>query len=234
MTSDHWWRIRCVVDRLVGAVALVVLSPLVVVLAMMIRHRDGGPAFVRVARVGKDLEQFDMWKLRTMRADLPDGRASGSALTAHRDDRVTPLGVKIRAKHLDEIPQLVNVVRGEMTLLGPRPEAPDYVDPEDPRWQRLGKIPPGVAGPTQLMVSDWERHLIAEDPDNGAYVEKVLPVKLTIDEWYLDTASPSRDAEVATALLKRYLPGSQATRMRRRIRTELPEVAETIAGAPVR
>jgi lipopolysaccharide/colanic/teichoic acid biosynthesis glycosyltransferase len=110
-----------------------------------------------------------------------------------------------------------------MLLLGPRPETPEYVDADDVRWRMLEQVPPGIAGPTQLVVSDWERRLIAADPDGSAYCDVVLPVKLAIDQWYVDTMSFRRDLDVAIALAKRFLPGSQASRMRRRVVSEVPE-----------
>ena len=218
-----WVRLRFVLDRVVAAVGVVVLAPVVGVFAVMVKRHDGGPAFVRVERVGRDFEPFMMWKLRSMRADRPDGRASGTALTAENDERITPIGRRLRSYHLDEIPQLVNVARGEMLLLGPRPETPEYVDADDVRWRMLLRVPPGIAGPTQLVVSDWERRLIAADPEGSVYRDVVLPVKLAIDQWYVETMSFSRDLEVAVALAKRFLPGSQASRMRRREVSEVPE-----------
>jgi len=218
----RWLRIRLVLDRVIAACGLLVLWPVLAVIGLLVK-RDGGPAFLLVARMGRNFEPFAMWKVRSMRVVTADGRAGGSALTAKDDDRITPIGRRIRSYHFDEIPQLINVVRGEMLLLGPRPEDPSFVDPECARWQRLLTVPPGIAGPTQLVVSDWEREIIADDPDDGAYEQVVLPVKLAIDEWYVRTCSPWRDLEVGIALLKRFLPGNQPTRMRMRVAREVPE-----------
>ncbi|MDH4076715.1 MAG: sugar transferase [Acidimicrobiia bacterium] len=228
---SSWLRVRVVLDRLVAVVAMLVLAPVVAVLAILVKRHDGGPAFIWVERVGRDFEPFMMLKLRSMRADMPDGRARGPALTAKADERITPVGRRLRSYHLDEIPQLVNVARGDMLLLGPRPEAPEYVDEGEPRWKAVLRVPPGIAGPTQLVVSDWERHLIAADPDGSAYHDVVLPVKLAIDEWYVETMSFARDLEVAVALLKRFLPGNQPTRMRYRVSREVPEAVSI--GEPV-
>jgi lipopolysaccharide/colanic/teichoic acid biosynthesis glycosyltransferase len=211
---------------------MVALGPVVAVLAVLVKRHDGGPAFVRVERVGRDFKPFMMLKLRSMRADLPDGRAAGTALTAQNDERITPIGRRLRSYHLDEIPQLVNVARGEMLLLGPRPEAPEYVDNNDLRWKRLLQVPPGIAGPTQLVVSDWERHLIAADPDGPAYRDVVLPAKLAIDQWYVESMSFTRDLGVAMALLKRLLCGDEATRMRQRVAREVPGAARVGELAP--
>ena len=218
-------------DRVLAVAAVVMLAPVVAVLAVLVKRGDGGPAFIQVERMGEGFRPFGMWKLRTMRAETADGRAAGPALTAEHDDRITAIGRRLRSYHLDEIPQLVNVVKGEMVLLGPRPEAPQYVADDCPLWQKLMTVPPGIAGPTQLVVSEWERHLIADRPENGVYPHTVLPVKLAIDEWYVDSASPARDAEVGVALLKRFLPGSAATRMRMRIQGEVPEAEAPLAFA---
>lgn len=223
---NAWLRCRLVADRFVAAALLAVLSPVIAVLAMVVRRHDGGPAFVRVERMGQGFVPFAMWKLRTMRADAPGGRASGPSLTAQHDARITQVGAWLRAHHLDELPQLVNVARGQMLLLGPRPEAPDYVEHGDPRWQRLMTVPPGIAGPTQLIVSDWERRIIGDAPEGDAYRAIVLPVKLAIDLWYLDRASPRCDAQVAWALVRRFATPGRTTPLRRRIERDVASARE--------
>jgi len=220
-----------VIDRVVAVAAIVVLAPAVVVLAVLVKRHDRGPAFVRVERVGRNFEPFMMWKLRTMRADLPNGRAAGTPLTAEHDDRITPIGRRLRSSHLDELPQLLNVARGEMLLLGPRPETPEFVDHDDERWHAVLRVPSGIAGPTQLVAGDWERHLIADDPAGRAYVEVVLPVKLAIDQWYVERASLVRDLEVVAALATLLLPGHTAARLRRRIAREVPAAVFVVQGS---
>jgi len=219
-----------VVDRVIAVAAMIMLAPVVVVLAALVKCHDRGPAFVRVERVGRNFESFMMWKLRTMRADLPNGRAIGTPLTADNDGRITPIGRRLRSSHLDELPQLLNVARGDMLLLGPRPETPEFVDNDDARWQAVLRVPPGIAGPTQLVAGDWERHLIADDPGGDAYAGVVLPVKLAIDQWYVESASIVGDLEVIAALATLFLPGETAARLRRRIAREVP-AATTIANA---
>lgn len=164
-----------------------------------------------------------MWKLRTMRAEGPDGRASGLPLSGTDDDRITRTGRRLRSYHLDELPQLLNVARGEMALLGPRPETPEFVDQTDERWTRVLSYPPGIAGPTQVIVSTWERELIGTENGGPAYVNTVLPVKLAIDTWYLRRSSPVNDALVAITLLRRFLPGTEAWTLKKRVFAEVPE-----------
>ncbi len=225
-------RIRAVADRLVAAVLLVVLWPAIAVLGVAVRLGDRGPAFVGVPRMGRNGRVFTMWKLRSMRAENPDGRANGVSLTSVDDNRITPIGVRLRAYYLDELPQLWNVVRGEMGLLGARPEAPEFVDLADPRWQSVLQAPPGIAGPTQLMVNEWERHLITACGQGSVYVDKVVPVKLAIDGWYLRSASPRLDALVAITLIRRFMPGTGSHTLKTLIAAQVPEAGQIRFGGP--
>lgn len=222
----RWFRLRLLLDRLLAAVLLLAVLPLVLALAMAVRAHDRGPGLITVPRVGRNGVVFGMWKLRSMRADRGDGRALGVSLTTADDDRITPLGRWMRAWYLDEIPQLINVVRGEMALLGARPEAPEFVDHDDPRWKLLLEAPPGLAGPTQLIVNDWERDLISDAPDGSTYVDVVLPVKLAIDGWYTRSASPKLDALVAITLVRRFIPGTGSYTLKKLVRREVAEAAE--------
>jgi len=210
-------------DRLVAFVLLVLASPLLGVLALAVHLHDGGPALITVPRVGRHGASLRMWKLRSMRPALLDGRAGGSPLTSGDDDRVTPLGRRLRALHLDELPQLWNVVRGEMCLVGPRPEAPELVDLEDQRWRDVLRAPPAMAGPTQLLVGDWELERIATAPAGEAYVKEVLPVKLAIDRWYVREASPGLDAAVLAALIRSLVGAARSRNLHARVRREVPE-----------
>lgn len=214
-------RVRVVVDRLVAAVVLVLCAPLIAALGWLVRRHDGGPALIAVERVGQGGRTFKMWKLRSMRAETSDGRATGVGLTSAGDDRITPIGHRMRATHLDELPQLVNVVRGEMALLGPRPEAPEYVDSDDPGWRAVLAAPPAIAGPTQLAVGDWERDVITAAPDGSAYESEVVPVKVAIDRWYVEEASPGIDAMVVVSLVGHVL-GRPARTLVARVRSRVP------------
>ncbi|RUP35234.1 MAG: sugar transferase [Gordonia sp. (in: high G+C Gram-positive bacteria)] len=224
---SRYLRVRMVLDRLVAAVGLVVLSPVIGVLGWLVHRHDGGPAFITVERVGRHGRSMRMWKLRSMRAESADGRATGVSLTSAGDDRITPIGAKLRAGHLDELPQLFNVVRGEMTLLGPRPEAPEYVDATDDDWRAVLAAPPGIAGPTQLAVGDWERDIITAAPDGSAYERDVVPVKVAIDRWYVEQASPGIDALVVVGLARR-LAGRPVGALLERIRAGVPDAAGSL------
>ncbi len=222
---SRWMQARSTLDRVVAAAALMVVWPFIAVLGLAVRLSDRGPAFVGVPRMGRGGQVFTMWKLRSMRADNADGRANGVSLTSIDDNRITPIGTRLRAYYLDELPQLWNVVRGEMGLLGARPEAPEFVDLTDPRWKAVLQAPPGIAGPTQLMVNEWERHLISACGQGSVYVDQVVPIKLAIDGWYLRSASPRLDALVAITLVRRFMPGTGSHTLKKLINNQVPEAA---------
>ena len=224
---NAYLRARVVADRVVAAVLLTLVSPVIGVVGWMIRRHDGGPALIRVERVGRGGAEIGMWKLRSMRAETEGGQAGGVSLTSAGDDRITPIGRRLRKGHLDELPQLLNVVRGEMALLGPRPEAPEFVDRSDPRWQAVLQAPPGIAGPTQLAVGDWERDVITAAPDGSAYQEVVVPVKLAIDGWYVGAASPRLDVMVVLGVVRRVAGGRPAALVER-VCNAVPQAAAAL------
>ena len=222
--ATRWLRARWHVDRGIAAVLAVLVSPLAAVVWAVVRTVDGAPAVVRLPRVGRDGVEFAMDKFRSMTVQAPSGQAGGAALTVGADPRVTPLGRRLRHYRLDELPQLRNVVRGEMALLGPRPETPVYVDLTDPRWQAVVAARPGIAGPTQVVIHDFEAGLAIHDLKR--YEAEMVPVKLAIDQWYLRHASPRVDLQVLGALVERFVLGRPVTRLHRRLAAALPEVAD--------
>ena len=160
-----------------------------------------------------------------MRADGERGTARGPAITTADDNRVTLLGRHMRRWRLDELPQVFNVVTGQMALLGPRPEAPSYVDMDDPRWQRVLAARPGIVGPTQVLVADWETDVVARSGEPDAYRSVVLPLKLAVDLWYLRNASPRVDVMVCATLLRRFAGSVDHTALFNRVITEVPEAS---------
>lgn len=220
---SNWLRLRRHLDRF-AALAMAVLSlPIVAAMVILVRLEDGKRGLIRVERVGRGGAVFGMWKIRTMSvgADQPDGAAGGAGLTSPNDRRITSIGRKLRAYHLDELPQLWNVVAGQMILLGPRPEAPDFVDLGNPAWEEVLGIPPGIAGPTQLVVGQWEYRSISLG--EAYYREVILPAKLAVDAWYLKRSSPVLDAFVLASLMGRFT-GHAGVRLRRRVLADVPGV----------
>lgn len=229
---SKWLSIRLIADRILGGILAVLTAPIVGVLAVLVRRHDGESPLITVPRVGVNGRIFGMWKIRSMRVDTADGHASGLSLTSTNDQRITPIGARMRSLHLDELPQLYNVARGEMCLLGPRPEAPDFVDLDNPVWQQVLTSPPGIAGPTQLIVGDWERSEIDKDTTGDAYQRVVVPVKLAIDRWYLMNASVRLDLLVVTSLLRHVLPGGESKRLQEVVGSSVPESSGPILSQP--
>jgi lipopolysaccharide/colanic/teichoic acid biosynthesis glycosyltransferase len=206
------------IQRMLAVVLLVVLGPLILVLAMAVRLTSGAPAFHRATRV-RPGGTFTLYKLRSMRVGA---EAAGPGITARGDARITRLGGLLRRAKLDELPQLWNVVRGDMALVGPRPEDPRYVDLADPLHVRVFAALPGITGPTALAYLDEATILAeaaqamagshgraeatAEDLDR-AYREVVLPAKLQMDADYINSRSLAGDLRILGATVT---PGRSA------------------------
>jgi lipopolysaccharide/colanic/teichoic acid biosynthesis glycosyltransferase len=173
--------VRRALDVLVASSVLVVAAPLWGVIAVVVRYTSPGPILYAGRRVGLNGRPFAMYKFRTMRVGAD---RSGPGITGSRDPRVTPVGRLLRATKLDELPQLVNVVQGDMSLVGPRPEAPEYVALYDDRQRRVLTVRPGITGPTQLLYRHEERLLQAADVDHQ-YRTELLPKKLESDLRYV-------------------------------------------------
>jgi lipopolysaccharide/colanic/teichoic acid biosynthesis glycosyltransferase len=192
-------------------------SPLLLLIAAAVRCQDGGPAFFRQERIGRGGRPFRLWKFRTMRA----GR-SGAVITRSGDHRITRVGAVLRAYKLDELPQLWNVLRGDMSLIGPRPEVPCFVDQGNPVWQAVHSVRPGITDLATLVFRDEERILAAfADPERG-YRETVLPAKLALNLQYLERRSALRDLKLLVLTVRySFLPaGFDPERVKRSILAE--------------
>ncbi|MFW5750378.1 MAG: sugar transferase [Planctomycetota bacterium] len=162
-------------DLLVAAAALVFAAPAMLVIAWLIRREDGPPALFRQERIGRHGRSFTILKFRTMRRD-PDPQ--GRQVTIGRDRRVTRIGACLRASRLDELPQLINILRGDMHLVGLRPEVPRYVAGYSPRHRRMLTRRPGLTDPASLAFSD-EAALLARAPDGeDFYLRRLMPAKV--------------------------------------------------------
>jgi lipopolysaccharide/colanic/teichoic acid biosynthesis glycosyltransferase len=227
-----WLRRRSVLDSAAALVLGAVVSPVLAVLVVMVRRHDSGPALIRLERVGRHGRRFQQWKLRTMRSDGDLGRSAGAQITGAEDPRVTELGRSLRKWRLDELPQIINVIVGDMALVGPRPETPSYVDLDDPRWQEVLTARPGIAGPSQVLVADWEADFVAQTKDQDAYGTVLVPLKLAIDSWYLRNASPWIDLLIVIALVQRFFGDPSRTALYARVATDVPAVSLLLAPRP--
>jgi lipopolysaccharide/colanic/teichoic acid biosynthesis glycosyltransferase len=152
---------------------------------------DGRPVFFSQMRVGRYGREFRIWKFRTMRTGV-----CGGAITASGDPRITRLGARLRRLKLDELPQLYNVLRGDMSLVGPRPESPEYVDGEAPIWKAVLLVRPGITDLATLLFRNEEALLASRSDPDGFYRETVLPAKLVLNLQYIRARSLRWDARL--------------------------------------
>jgi lipopolysaccharide/colanic/teichoic acid biosynthesis glycosyltransferase len=180
-----------VLDLVVGSVALVVATPILLAVAIAMRLTgDRGPFLYRARRIGEGARVITVLKVRTM----AEG-SSGTRVTLADDPRVTPLGRLIRRFRIDELPQLINVLRGDLSLVGPRPEDPAYVDLSDPLHRRVFSARPGITGLAQLEFHDEADRLLGADAERR-YREEILPAKLRLDAEYLDRRTTMLDIRI--------------------------------------
>jgi len=175
-------------DVTCAAVGLLFLLPVLAALAVLILRDDGSPVLFSQTRVGRNGKPFRIWKFRTMRAGN-----HGYIITAAGEARITRVGSKLRRLKLDELPQLFNVLKGDMSLVGPRPEVPEYVELETPIWQAVLQARPGVTDLASLLYRDEEKLLSTSGDPNVLYRARVLPAKLTLNLEYLRSRSFPRD-----------------------------------------
>lgn len=188
-------------DRIMAFVGLIVLSPVLLVVWMLIRVKmPDGPAVFTQKRVGKDGKLFTMYKFRSMSA-----HHSGSTVSVAGESRITPLGAKLRRYKLDELPELWNVLIGDMSFVGPRPDVPGYADKLEGDDRRVLQLRPGITGPASLKYRD-EEVLLASQANPQEFNDKVIyPDKVRINLYYLDHYSFLADMKMifATVLGKR-------------------------------
>jgi lipopolysaccharide/colanic/teichoic acid biosynthesis glycosyltransferase len=168
-------------DVVCSAAGLIILSPLLVAIAVAIKLDDGGPIFYRARRVGYRGQIFRLYKFRTMRVDAD---RQGPGITASGDTRITRIGRWLRRTKLDELPQLLNVLLGDMSLVGPRPEDQRYVLLYTPEQRQVLNVRPGITSAASLAYRHEEQLLTGPDWEK-TYREEVMPAKLSIDLDYL-------------------------------------------------
>ena len=174
-------------DVVVALMALALLTPAFLIIMTIIALDSPGPVFYKARRIGQRGRLFRMYKFRTMRLDAD---RLGPALTYKDDPRITRVGRLLRKARIDELPQFLNVLKGDMSIVGPRPEAPEYVQIEQFIWQQVLSVRPGICGLAQLAFAVDEASLLNNratiDQD---YMTQILPAKLRLDLRYIYTQS---------------------------------------------
>jgi lipopolysaccharide/colanic/teichoic acid biosynthesis glycosyltransferase len=173
-------------DLVVALLGLVLLSPLLAIAALLVKLDSNGPIFFRQERMGIRFRPFFIYKFRTMVQDAPQ---MGSLITCGDDPRITRIGRLLRKTKIDELPQLINILKGEMSLVGPRPEIRQYVELFRQDYQEILKVRPGITDIASLKYRD-ESTLLATLPNpSQVYVTELLPDKISLGKEYIRRAS---------------------------------------------
>lgn len=184
--------LKFIFDRLMALIGLLVLWPVLLVVAILIRIKmPGGPVIFKQRRVGRNGKLFTMYKFRSMTVGH-----GGSSVSVAGESRITPLGAKLRHYKLDELPELWNVLIGDMSFVGPRPDVPGYADQLKGKDREVLKLRPGITGPASLKYRD-EEDLLAKQADPQKYNDEVIfPDKVRINLYYLHHYSFIKDIQM--------------------------------------
>ncbi len=173
-------------DCLASLCGLLVLAPLMIVVIPLIRLTSPGPVFFKQERIGRRFSPFQILKFRTMVQDAPK---LGGSITFSEDPRITRVGHILRRTKIDELPQLVNVLRGDMSLVGPRPEVPKYVEMFRADYEEILQVRPGITDLASIEYRDEAAVLAEADDSEQEYVGRVLPEKIRLAKQYVRQAS---------------------------------------------
>lgn len=173
-------------DLVVSAVALLLLFPVLLLIGLSVALNSPGGAFFRQVRVGRAGKEFRLFKFRTMR---PGSEAQGQITVGGRDPRITGIGYFLRKSKMDELPQLINVMLGDMSIVGPRPEVSRYVALYSPEQRIVLNVRPGITSAASIAYMD-ENEILGRSADpQRAYIEEVMPAKLALDLDYVKNRS---------------------------------------------
>ncbi len=168
-------------DIVIASKVLLVLSPLLVVTGILIKLSSKGPVLFTQKRVGRNNKDFTLYKFRTMRT----GEPAKSRLTVGKDNRITGIGFWLRKYKLDELPQLWNVVRNEMSIVGPRPELRYYVDKYTPEQLQVLLVKPGITDEASIQFKNESELLAAADDPEALYIKEIMPFKIRLNYQYI-------------------------------------------------
>lgn len=173
-------------DFIISLLGLLVLFPILFLIAVIIFFLMGWPIFYRQVRVGKNERNFKIIKFRSM---VKNAEKQGPEFTTGGDSRITPLGNFLRKTKLDELPQLINVLVGDMSLVGPRPEVPRYVALYNENQKKVLSVRPGLTDPASIAYRNEEEILAGYENSEKAYIEEIMPAKLELNLKYIKDAN---------------------------------------------
>jgi lipopolysaccharide/colanic/teichoic acid biosynthesis glycosyltransferase len=196
-------------DIVVSGLALLVLLPVLVAIGLAVACGSPGGPFFRQVRVGRHGQEFRLLKFRSMR---PGSESGGQLTVGDRDPRITGVGYFLRRTKLDELPQLLNVLKGDMSLVGPRPEVPRYVALYSPEQRKVLHVRPGMTGLASLAYFDENAILARSQDPHSTYVKEVMPTKLRLELQYVDRASVAFDVVILARTAARILGITKGSR----------------------
>ncbi len=174
--------IKRLLDFSLSFIGLIFLIPVFLIIAFLVKKEDGGSVFFRQTRVGQNGKLFKIYKFRTM---VEDAEKLGALVTREKDPRITKIGKLLRKYKLDELPQLINVLKGEMSLVGPRPEVPKYVKLYKEKYEKILKVKPGITDFAAVEFIDEEKILNDVENPEEVYLKEILPIKIKYYEKYI-------------------------------------------------
>lgn len=186
------------VDLLISTAGLVLLAPVFLVVALLIKADSPGPVFFRQERIGRGFRPFFIYKFRTM---VPDAAQLGKMITVGEDPRITRIGRLLRLTKIDELPQLLNVLTGDMSLVGPRPEVRPYVELFRPDYEEILQLAPGITDLASVRYCDESAILGRAVNPEELYVKEILPEKIRLTKEYIRRASFFFDLRVIVRTL---------------------------------
>lgn len=176
-----------------------ILLPIIIPIALWIKLSSKGPLFYIQKRVGKDFKEFDLYKFRSM---IIDADKIGPSVTSGDDPRITKVGKVIRRTKIDELPQLLNVLKGEMSLVGPRPEVMKFVIVKEQEYKKVLSVRPGITDNAAIKYRDEETIMEQYEDKENAYIDIVLPKKIKLYNQYIDNISLINDIKLILKTLK--------------------------------
>ena len=193
--------LKRIFDIILSLFGLIILLPFMLIIAIFIKLDSKGPVFFKQLRVTKNGREFKIFKYRTMRV----GSDKYSQITVGKDDRITKIGSFLRKYKLDEIPQLINVLIGDMSLVGPRPEVPKYVALYTDEQKEILKVRAGITDYASIEFSNENDLLALEEDPEKAYIKKVMPKKIELNKKYISEISMLTDIKIILLTIKKIL-----------------------------
>lgn len=185
--------IKRIFDLIASSFAIIIFSPVLIIVSLSIKLYDSGPVFYRAPRTGKNNVPFKMFKFRSM---VLNADKIGAASTTLSDPRITPMGRFLRKHKLDEIPQLFNVLLGQMSIIGPRPEIKKFTDLFNEQEKMILSVKPGISDYASVKFSDEGKILEGSDDPDKAYFELIRPKKIELQLQYVKEKSLATDLKI--------------------------------------